>query len=259
VLKKRLILTILAVVSIFGLLAGVSCSRIVGSGPSTTREYNFADFTNLELSHGFNVIVSASNSYKVTVTVPENVVSHLEVSQSGKTVKIGLQPIIYAGSRLQAEVTMPVLARLSLSGGSFCRAAGFSSTQALDLLASGGSEIELDMAAGQTNINISGGGQVTGNYTFTDASIELSGGSRVEFDGKGNNITKLEASGGSKAILPKLALQNADMNLNGGSQADLTVNGKLTVRLSGGSSLKYSGNPQIDQINVSGGSSISRK
>ncbi len=256
---RKVGLTVLLAAAVMAMVLGTACTFVVGAGQDVTTDYNFKDFSKLDISHGFNVQITASSAYKVSVTVPENIVKYLDVEQNGDTVRIGLQNNAYSNIHPQAVVTMPDLRGCSLSGGSLGTVSGFQSSNPLDLHSSGGSRFDLNMTAGQTRIDVSGGGRIEGQLNFTDVTANLSGGSRWETTGTGNNLTRLVASGGSQALLPAVALQSAGIELSGGSRADLTVNGKLSLELSGGSKLTYGGNPQIETISISGGSNISKR
>jgi hypothetical protein len=256
---RKVGLVVLLTAVIMSMALGTACTIVVGAGPDVTKDYDFKDFSKLNISHGFSVQITASSTYKVSVTVPENVIEHLDVKQIGDTVSIGLEINTYSNVHPRAVVTMPDLRGCSLSGGSRGTVSGFQSGSALELHSSGGSHFDLNITAGQTRVDVSGGGRVEGQLNFTDVTANLSGGSRWETTGTGNNLTRLVASGGSQVILPTVSLQNASIYLSGGSRADLMVNGKLSLDLSGGSKLTYSGNPQIETVNVSGGSNISKR
>jgi hypothetical protein len=59
--------------------------------------------------------------------------------------------------------------------------------------------------------------------------------------------------------LSKYTVTNANVDLSGGSQAEINLIGRIDGNLSGGSHLFYSGNPTLGNINVSGGATIERR
>jgi hypothetical protein len=65
-------------------------------------------------------------------------------------------------------------------------------------------------------------------------------------------------SGGSRLGFGNFKVDDAEINLSGGSQGTVRVDGNLDADLSGGSQLHYIGNPILGNINTSGGSSISK-
>ena len=65
-----------------------------------TWEYEFADFTNVDVSSAFTVDITQSDSYSVSITVNENLLDYLNVYQSGKTLYIGLKGANYSNIAL---------------------------------------------------------------------------------------------------------------------------------------------------------------
>ena len=229
------------------------------SGPPVTKEYNYNDFSNVEIGSffgGLDADVTASDSYGVSITMPENLVKYLEVSEANHTLKITLDRILYASDRPRVLIQMPDLRRVNYSAGSKGRASGFKSAHDMSILCSGGGILDLDVEAGSTDINLSGGGRVTGRAVYTDARLVVSGGGNMELTGMGSGITRLDASGGSQVNLSGLTVRNADVTLSGGSQADMSVNEELSVNLSGGSGLRYKGSPEITKQILTGFSEL---
>jgi len=131
-------------------------------------------------------------------------------------------------------VTMPALAGLNGSGGSQLSVAGFTSQPSFTVELSGGSRLNGDMSA-------------------TDMRMQSSGGSGGQLAGKASTLN-FTASGGGRFELSKLELGSANVKLSGGSS--LVVNAdQLSYDLSGGSQLRYVGNPQMGSQQTSGGSS----
>jgi hypothetical protein len=191
----------------------------IGSGHATTQPYDLSDFTAVSASHGFNVVITQGSSYSVKVTTDDNIQQYVDVHKSGSTLYVGLKTGFgISTTQLKVEVTMPNLTNLQLSGGS--------------------------QASGQ-------------NLTLvTNLGIDFSGGSRATLTGQAVDLT-VTGSGGSNINLQDLQVQNARVDLSGGSQAKVNASGKLDVNLSGGSHLQYRGNPTMGLQDISGGSRIS--
>jgi hypothetical protein len=159
---------------------------------------------------------------------------------TGGGLHIGLeQGHAYLSTTLRAQVTMPELTGLELSGGSNGQVSGFSTGKAMDFVLSGGSTL-------------------TGDVTGGDARLNLSGGSRMEVTGKAGNVT-IDASGGSRALLSGWPVQDARVNASGGSRIELDVSGQLSGDASGGSQVLYTGSPTSVNVSSSGGSSVQKK
>lgn len=258
---KKLIVFILILSLIVPALSLSGCTyfgRVTGSGNIISKLYNFTDFTEIEVSNSFQIEVVPLDLYSVSISTYENLFDYVNISQSGKTLKIGMKPLRYTNANLKVTVTLPVLDRLNMSGASHGSARGFQSTRSLKLKASGASSLDIDIEGGATEINLSGASRLTGRLLAEETTMEISGVSRVDLNGSTGNLT-LKVSGASQANLPEFPLQSAEVMLSGASKSDIALNGKLDVSLSGASTLDYSGDPSLGKINISGASNLNHK
>jgi hypothetical protein len=219
----------------------VACTpvAITGSGNVVTREEPITGFAQVDVSQGFKVAVSQAENFSVVVRVDDNLLPYLQVVKQGNTLRIGLKPgQIYSirNATMQAEVTMPELAGLDLSGGSQATVTGFKSTGALSVHLSGASHLQGDIQSG-------------------DASLNLSGASDITLSGSGQDV-RIDASGGSQLDLADFPVAGADVSLSGASQATVSPSGRLDVSASGASRVYYLGNPTLGTMDTSGASSV---
>jgi hypothetical protein len=144
----------------------------------------------------------------------------LDVRKDGDTLKIGLDPGDYARVNLVARITMPSLNDIEFSGGTRGEISGFTSTR--------------------------------------DFEVDLSGGSWVIIDGSAGDLV-MDASGGSHFDFSEFTVNDADVELSGGSNGSVYVGGRLDADFSGGAHLDYYGDPELGSIETSSGSTISPK
>jgi hypothetical protein len=224
------------------LLAGCGLGAITGSGNVVTQEEAMTGFDKLDVSDGFQVDVSQGDSFSVVIRFDDNLVEHLQVAKQGNTLKIGLKPGRFYNLRdatLEADVTMPELTGLDLSGGSHVTLSGLISAKAL-------------------SADLSGGSHLTGDVEAGDATINLSGGSHATLSGSAGDLT-IDASGGSHAKLAELVVVDADVEASGGSEVTVNPSGRLDADASGGSRVYYLGSPTLGKIDESGGSTVRRR
>jgi hypothetical protein len=234
---RMLIILVVAV-----LLAGCAGSSITGSGNVVTQEEAVTDFDRLDVSHGFQVEVQQGDSFSVVIRADDNLMDDVQVAKQGNTLKIGLDPIQSYGiidATLEADVTMPELSGLDLSGGSHVTIDGFSMSNAFSADLSGGSHLKGEVNAG-------------------DATFEVSGGSWVTLSGSAGNL-KANASGGSHAELGDLAVADANADASGGSHITVNPSGTLDADASGGSHVRYLGSPAMGTIDADGASTIKQE
>ena len=130
-MKKTIVAVLTVALLTLGLL--VACGDVVtGSGNLETRQFNYSDFTEVEVSSAFEFEIARSDSYDVSITADDNLSEYIQVSQAGKTLKIDIETVsLQWPVTLKAEVTMPQLRRLELSGATRGTVSGFSSTENL--------------------------------------------------------------------------------------------------------------------------------
>jgi hypothetical protein len=181
------------------LLAG--CGGLVsltGSGNVVTQEEAITGFDKLDVSQGFQVDVRQGDTYSVVIRVDDNLVEHLQVVKEGSTLKIGLEPIRsynLKNATLEADLTMPELTGLELSGGSHVSANGSGEDISID--ASGGSGADLaSFSVVNANVDAGGGSQVTVNASGT-LNVDASGGSQVYYLGN-PTLGVIDTSGGAQ-------------------------------------------------------------
>jgi len=258
-MRRVLVAALIALLLMSGPLVGCQGVVVKGSGNLATEEFNFSDFTRVEVGSAFEVEVVQSGSYSVSVTADDNLFDYIQVSKQGTTLKIRLKTAQYIATTTMAEITMPQLRGLDLSGATRGTVSGFSSTESLDIEVSGASSLNLvEMSAGDVKFDISGASKVTGDIAAGDADFDVSGASTVQLEGSASDIV-VEASGASHAKLAGFPVNNADVRLSGASTGTVNLDGKLDADLSGASKLEYIGEPTMGNINTSGASTLSKK
>ncbi|UCE97912.1 MAG: DUF2807 domain-containing protein [Dehalococcoidia bacterium] len=235
--------TILMVLLIATLLIVVSACwmPITGSGNIFTEVYHFTGFTEVEVQDGFQLELIQGSAFSIKITADDNVHEYVNVEKEGNSLSISLLNDLFGCNSCTtiAEVTMPDLTKLELSGGSQANISGFNVFDNLSL-------------------ELSGGSQLNGDINFTNADFNLSGGSQINLEGAGDTLI-IDGSGGSQLDLELLPINNADITLSGGGKADINVSSTLSVNLSGGSQVNYIGQPTLGDIDLSGSSTISSK
>jgi ABC-type uncharacterized transport system auxiliary subunit len=212
---------------------------VTGSGRTTTQDYDFSGFTRLQIGSAFEANVQAGDSYKVTVTVDDNLVQYLDVRVTGDTLRIGFKPMLsfnFRNTTLRADVTMPDVEGLELSGATRTRIAGFSNDKKVD-------------------VEVSGASQLSGDISSAEMRIEASGASRAELSGTTGPLDA-RASGASSLRLQDLKSTDTRVDASGASNITVNPSGKLSGDASGASTVRYVGSPSSVQVNTSGASSV---
>jgi hypothetical protein len=210
-------------------------------GNPKTETMSFIDFTALEVGSAFQVNIVKSDAYSVKVTAGERIFDSIQVTQTGETLKIEVSPGIFFGAfDAKADITMPTLSRLDLSGATKGTVDGFNSTELFAAKLSGASLLEMT------------------NFELGDVDFELSGASQLVASGTGSDLVS-DVSGASNLDLENFHVNDANVVLSGASHVTINLDGKLDVDASGLSNLEYIGEPTLGTINTSGGSNVNKK
>lgn len=251
----RVITVVLAVITTAGVLTG--CTFIKGSGILITDDMDFSDFTRVEVGAAFEVEIVQSEQFGVSITADDNLFKYIRVSQQGSTLKIGVQPaVMFRSATYRAEITMPQLHGLELSGATLGTVSGFESTENLDIEVSGASSLDLEeIKAGDITFDISGASTIVGEVTAGDIGFDISGASIVRLQGLADDI-ELDVSGASRVEMADFPVGSASVSFSGASSGTVYVDGRLDIDLSGASSLTYLGNVTLGNVDISGASTL---
>lgn len=244
----------------FIVLSAGCAGNLIGSSNIETKEMEYSDFSKVEVSSAFEVDISQGDTYFVSITANDNLFEHLDIRQNGRTLYIGLkQPRIYIRTTQKAAIIMPELDRLELSGASKGEVRGFHSNNPIEFEVSGASLLDIkDIEAGDSEFDISGASKFTGNIVATECDFNVSGASTVELIGSAGDVY-IDASGASKVRLYNFPVKNVKVELSGASNGIINTSGQLDIDLSGASELSYIGNPTMGTVEISGGSTLTKK
>lgn len=243
-----------------GACGGASVAGVVvGSSGRTTKEYEYSGFTNVQVDQQFSVNVRQGKTFAVSVAVNDNLLQYLRVEVQGDTLHLGLDPSKkYTLADLTADVTMPEVDSVTVDGASDANVDGFVTSGSLAFDAAGASRLSLSsLKAKDASVEMSGGSKMGGDLLLTgDIDVTVSGASQAVLTGGGRNL-RLVVSGASAVALKAFKVQDADVTLSGASQADVYAVGTIDLEASGASRFVYYGPAELGKSNVTGASQIS--
>jgi hypothetical protein len=213
-------------------------SSINGSGKIVDRDVDIDNFTNINAKGVYQLVVQQGKSFKVTVSLDDNLFNRIQLSMERKTLRLVVQaPATFFPTSLKVTVTMPQLLGLNLSGGASANISGFKSPDDFTLF-------------------LSAKGLLEGSIIAKDLIFNLSQGARVVLSGSGLKL-ELNSVDGSLLDMSKLDLMRAEVKLDEASEAVINVTGQIDVDLKNKSKLYFSGNPVFTNTSITGGSTMS--
>ncbi|MDR2920583.1 MAG: DUF2807 domain-containing protein [Tannerella sp.] len=234
-MKKGFILFVLA-----GLLSLTTYGQSMSS-----EERSVNDYSAISVSKGIDVILTNKSTSSGKIRIESNhqeVFSKVKTSVDKNTLNITFESKSgnnYKNLKLKVYVPADGINQITASSGSDVNSQERLTFKDLEVSISSGSDLELDLKADMITISMSGG---------SDAKLKGS-----------TNHLKVKASGGSDLMTSGLKAKNADISMSGGSDADIYVTGTLNATLSGGSDLRYTGNPSDKNISADKSSDVKAK
>ena len=212
-------------------------NSITGSGNLITISKPLTGFNSIEASHTFELNIIQSDVFNVDIELDDNLLEYLTVEKNGDKLILGLRDINSTNNvTLRADISMPDIGWIRLSGASKLDFADMKLTRSLTL-------------------NLSGASSVTGKLIVEELYAGLSDASYISFTGNARKIN-IEGSGASMIAFENFIVNDALIFMSGASFITLNVTDYLSAYLSGASVLGYYGNPAIGVLETSGGAYI---
>lgn len=236
--------SILVAALVLGVLFA-SCDKIGNvispSGKITSDTLKITGFTGISVEDAFEVTVYYVDTLeKVIIHANDNLHPFIVVNQQSEVLEIKIEKNtnVTGNATLQAIVYTKNIKQF---------------------YASGASQIIVHDPITQSNVyvDLSGASHFKSMLKTDKLSAVLSGASVMEIRGTSNNIN-INMSGASATSNYDFATNHFEGDYSGSSTANITVNNSIKIDASGASVLKYKGNAEIIQQNLSGGSSVKK-
>ena len=239
-MKKTLLTTVAAIMALVPALAG-----------TFSKSYPLKDFTGISASHVFNVELTPSPTFSVKVEAPDYLEPYISVRVERKQLILTVKDLPRTINRrlsdmksgaIRAEVSMPVLESVSLSGAARLQADG----------------VFPDLGGRPFRMSLSGASHADGLAVSSDLTeIRLSGASHANLKGSYDRVG-LEASGASKA---RLGVKSPAVNAELSGSARLDLDGefdRVSIEASGASHAELQSAVNVSSLDIqcSGASSV---
>jgi hypothetical protein len=228
----------------------------------SSKEFTASGVNRVSVRFPLEIEIIRAESPGVTVTGNETQVDNVTVVQEGDRLTLGyninLVSIIAAPfSRIHAQIALPELRELNVSGAAHGTVRGFDSPAEFALVVSGASRLDLsEMSVGAMKFDLSGASRIDGQISVKgESDFRIAGASRIELKGSGGDIT-VEAAGASHIDLERFTVRSANIKLVGASHCSVNMNGKLDAAVEGASRLEYEGQATLGEVRTNGASSL---
>jgi hypothetical protein len=213
----------------------VPCS-MSGNGNVVTEERHVSGFNGLSVSTGIDVYIAPGDEETVKVVTDENLLGVLKTEVRGNTLKIYFSESVCGTKSSKVYVRYSNLSSLSISSAGNVKGEGILVTDELNIELSSAGNLELNIEAEKTYIDISSSGKafLSGRTGYLEAG--LSSASHL-------NAFELEAETG-------------DVSASSAGNAKVFITGEARFESSSAGNIIYRGEPEIRKKSSSSAGSI---
>jgi hypothetical protein len=127
--------------------------------------------------------------------------------------------------------------------------------RSIELSGAGSMQSETPLTGGSLRMRISGAGDIDAQVDVQELELEVSGAGECRLSGAARNV-QFRASGAGDLDALRLRSENSTIRISGAGNAKVYVTGRLDATISGAGSVRYAGQPESVQQDVSGAGSI---
>ncbi len=227
---KNILLVILVIVSM------LSCRYKSGSGEIVSRESNVGNFTEIDVSGGFEVEIKKGTTQKLRVEADDNIIDDIETRVEGNRLKIKLRDgFNLHDAHMKIFITAPSITSIN--------SAASAQVETID-----------DLSAEETiRFKASSGSSIKAGLNAPAVTADASSGAQIDLSGRTKNFT-VEGSSGSSVAADNLLSENTTAQTSSGATLDVHASVSLTAKASSGGSVNYRGAASVVKKESSGGS-----
>ncbi len=196
-----------------------------GEGEVVRKEKSINEnFTAIKASRGLDVILLESNDKKVIVEANKNLHDHIEVYVKENTLYVTSDENIYRADEKNVIVSYQNLDKIHVNSGASISSQNVVSQKELDLSATSGADIKLDLNA-------------------KNVSTSVTSGAMVDLSGKVNNHSA-KATSGADIRAKDLLSMVSEAKATSGASIKIYAKKEFTGKATSGADVIYYGNPQ---------------
>jgi hypothetical protein len=232
-------LPLLLAAGVFASFKHITQERIKGNGVMKQEPREASSFTDISTSGAYKVIITQGNTHSIRIDAEENLLPYILTDISGGELKIhskkgiNIQPT----KDIKVYVTLQKVDKLSASGAGGFTSTGTLTSDVIQLRFSGAADADLDIRTQNLKVGVSGA-------------------SNIKLKGNSDNA-EYGISGAADIDALDLSTNDAKIGISGTGKANVFVQKKLDVSISGMGTIKYKGDPGVTKA-VSGMGRISK-
>ena len=228
--------TVIPVIAGLLMITLFSSFIIKGNGNVVSEKRNVSEFTAIDVSHGFDVIITQGDACTVEVEADENLQEVIVTKVKNGVLHAYAKESIRKATKMTIYISFKELEMLEASGAVDLETAGVVTGRKLEVRCSGASDLELFVE-------------------YEDIRIDVSGASDLDIEGSAHYLNA-DVSGASDIDAFQLDAAKVIVDASGASNIKVHALKSIEAEASGASDIKYKGNPEILGISTSGAGDV---
>lgn len=214
-----------------------SCQTITGSGNIITQIKNVSEFNGVKTSGSIDIEVMNNETESVKIEADDNVLPYIIVNVEAGLLNIHYKSgISFINDHVKVFVSAPVFKKIFVAG-------------------SGGISSKGILKSGDTEIKISGSGDIDVAIDAPMVKADIKGSGTIIIKGKTKNFTA-GISGSGDIKCRDLLSENTSVIIAGSGTAHVFASVNLNATVSGSGDIFYSGNPTSPETHITGSGSV---
>ncbi|HSO89498.1 MAG TPA: head GIN domain-containing protein [Draconibacterium sp.] len=232
--KTVMLVTFIFISAILG--SCIFMGSVEGNGKVTEQTRDLGEFNKISVTRGMNVYISQGDLTKVVIKADENLLDIIETTVTDGTLKVSCNRGIRKAESNKVFVTVTDLDLLKTTAGSNVFSEDTLHFQTLDVKSTAGSNVKLEVEAGEINLSAAAGSNIFLNGIVKSLNVKANSGSNIKAG--------------------DLQAENCDIKVSSGANIWIKVQNGLTAKASSGGNLFYSGEPNPLRITKSSGGNV---
>ena len=236
-MKTKHLVIALSFAAILGGLSSCMLNCVRGSGSVATENRKVNDFSRIDISGGFNVVLKQDSSLTLKLTADDNLLKYIKTNVSGGRLHIYTRRNICNSGRMNIYIGIRNLEELKTSGG-------------IEVVSEG------KIVTGDMTFRLSGATKITMDINAANVTTRGSGSTELNLKGQATSHN-IELTGSGKVNALDFVVGNCDIQTTGVGECNVNVLHSLNINSTGASDVKYRGNPNVTE-HKAGASSVEK-
>lgn len=225
-------------------------------GPTREKEFK-GDFDEIEVSQAIDAQIIKSETERVVISAPENIINEILVDNNGGKLHIHYKPRfrVMNSANVTAKIYTKDFTKLAANSAGKITVKDKFTQEKTNIELSSAASITGDLEANNMNINADSSSSFEGKIWAVDLDVEASSAASISISGKVKNA-EFNSSSASSVSAKDVLAENVKAEASSGASVQISATTKVDASASSGGSVDIykKGNVSVNKEESSGGS-----